>query len=202
MTSHLETREAAYREAMIGGRVKLLLLFLVCAAPVIASYVAFYFFRPDGRVNYGTLIEPAKPLPEITLSLLDGRPFRLAEFRGKWVLVTFDGGACGPACVDKLFKMQQLRTMQGKERERLERAWVITDGAPLSTMLIREYDDMKMLRAGSAPVAREFPADGLRSDHIYLIDPLGNLIMRYPKNADPMKMTKDLGRLLKYSRIG
>ena len=84
MTSHLETREAAYREAMIGGRVKLLLLFLVCAAPVVASYVTFYFFRPDGRVNYGTLIEPAKPLPEVTLSLLDGRPFRLAEFRGKW----------------------------------------------------------------------------------------------------------------------
>lgn len=202
MTSHLDTREAAYREAMIGGRVKLLLLFLVCAAPVVASYVTFYFFRPDGRVNYGTLIEPAKPLPEVTLSLLDGRPFRLAEFRGKWVLVTFDGGECGPACADKLFKMQQLRTMQGKERERIERVWVITDGAPLSTMLMREHDGMKMLRAGSAPVAREFPADGERSDHIYLIDPLGNLIMRYPKNADPMKMTKDLGRLLKYSRIG
>ena len=61
---------------------------------------------------------------------------------------------------------------------------------------------MKMLRAVDSPVAREFPAEGDRADHIYLLDPLGNLIMRYPKNADPKKMHKDLGRLLKYSRIG
>jgi AhpC/TSA family len=202
MTSHLENREAAYREAMIGGRIKMLLLFLVCAAPVIASYITFYFYKPDGRVNYGTLIEPPRPLPDAALSLLDGKPFHLAEFKGKWVLLTFDKGGCAEACAEKLFKMRQLRTMQGKERERLERAWVITDAEPLSTMLIREHDGMKMLREGNTRLADQFPADGDRADYIYLIDPLGNLMLRYPKAADPMKMTKDFGRLLKYSRIG
>jgi cytochrome oxidase Cu insertion factor (SCO1/SenC/PrrC family) len=202
MTSHLETREAAYREAMVGGRIRMLLIFLVCAAPVIASYVTFYFFRPDGRVNYGTLIQPAKPLPDASLAMLDGKPFRLSEFRGKWVLLTFDGGDCPDVCAEKLFKMRQVRTMQGKERERLERAWIITDQAQLSTQIIREHDGMKMLRAGTSPLVGEFPADGERTDHIYLIDPLGNLVLRYPKNADPMRMNKDLGRLLKYSRIG
>jgi cytochrome oxidase Cu insertion factor (SCO1/SenC/PrrC family) len=187
---------------MTSGRVKMLLLFLVCAAPVIASYVTYYFIRPDGRVNYGTLIEPVKPLPEMTLSLLDGKPFRLADFKGKWILLTFDVGACAAECTDKLFKMRQLRTMQGKERDRLERAWVITDQAQLSTQLMREYDGTKMLRAGDVPIDKVFPATGPRSDHIYLIDPLGNLVMRYPKGADPMKMSKDLSRLLKYSRIG
>ena len=202
MTSHLETREDAYREAMIAGRIKLLLLFLVCATPVIASYVTFYFFRPDGRVNYGTLVEPVKPVPDMPLSMLDGKPYRLSEFRGKWILLTFDGGACAAECTDKLFKMRQLRTMQGKERDRLERAWIITDDVPLKIQIIREYDGTRMLRAGSSPLANTFPADGMRADHIYLIDPLGNLVLRYPKGADPMKMSKDLSRLLKYSRIG
>jgi hypothetical protein len=202
MTSHLETREAAYREAMVGGRIRMLLIFLVCAAPVIASYVTFYFFRPDGRVNYGTLIEPAKPLPDASLTLLDGKPFRLSEFRGKWVLLTFDGGDCPGVCAEKLFKMRQVRTMQGKERERLERAWIITDQAQLSTQIIREHDGMKMLRAGTSPLVGEFPADGERTDHIYLIDPLGNLVLRYPDEPDIRGVANDLTRLLKASRIG
>lgn len=202
MTSHLESREAAYRDAMIGGRIKMLLLFLVCAAPVIASYVAFYIIKPDGRVNYGTLIEPARPLPEQSLNMLDGRPFKLGEFKGKWVLLTFDRADCDNVCARKLYKMRQLRTMQGKERDRLERVWLITDDGQLSTQTIRENDGMKMLRAAGTPVAGEFPVAGERIDHIYLIDPLGNLMLRYPKDADPMKMHKDLGRLLKYSRIG
>ena len=201
MTSHLETREEAYREAMTSGRIKMLLLLLVCAAPVVASYVTFYFFRPDGRVNYGTLVEPVRPLPEMSLALLDGKPFRLSDFRGKWILLTFDAGACATECTDKLFKMRQLRTMQGKERERVERAWIITDDAQLSTQVIREFDGTRMLRAGKAPIDSAFPASGARSDHIYLIDPLGNLVLRYPKGADPMRMSKDLSRLLKYSGI-
>lgn len=202
MTSQIESRESAYREAMTGGRIKLLLLLLVCAAPVIASYVTFYVIRPTGGVNYGTLIAPARPLPDLALSRLDGAPFRLSELRGKWVLLTFDGGACDADCPEKLHKMRQLRTMQGKERERVERAWLITDAAPLATLLIREYDGTRMVRAGDPAVAREFPAANRLADHIYLVDPLGNLVLRYPKNADPMRMHKDLGRLLKYSRIG
>ncbi len=202
MTSHLETREAAYRDTISHGRMKMLLILLACAAPVIASYASFYFFKPDGRINHGTLIEPVRPLPDVALGLLGGKPFKLSDFRGKWVLLTTDGGACGGICPDKLFKMRQVRTMQGKERDRIERAWLITDDAPLDTLLIREYDGMKMLRAAGSPLLGEFPAPVNRADHIYLIDPLGNLVLRYPRDADPMKMNKDLIRLLKYSRIG
>ena len=202
MPSHLDTRENAYRDAMTGGRIKLILLLLVCAAPVIASYVTFYFLKPEGRVNYGTLIEPARLLPDVTLATLDGRPYKLSGLRGKWVLLTLDGGACAAACPDKLFKMRQLRTMQGKERERIERAWLITDDEKLSTMLIREHDDMKFLRGADAALMREFPNDGAPSDHIYLVDPLGHLILRYPRDANPARISRDIGRLLKYSRIG
>lgn len=202
MTNHLETREAAYRDAMTRGRIKMLLIFLVCATPVIASYVSFYFLKPAGRVNHGTLIEPAQPLSDAALKLTDGHPARLSEYRGKWVLLTVDAGDCAEACRDKLFKMRQLRTMQGKDRDRVERVWLISDEAPLETMLMREYDGMRMLRATASPLLGELPFSGRQSDQIYLIDPLGNLVMRYPRDADPMKMSRDLSRLLKYSRIG
>ncbi len=220
MANHLEAREAAYRDTIKGGRLKLLLLFLVCAAPVIASYVTFYILKPEQRSNYGELLSIQR-LPEAPLAHLDGKPFHLAGFKGKWVLVTFDGSACLEACVKKLHNMRQVRTALGRERDRVERAWLITDDAPLSTMTIREYDGTRMLRTpdpsllrafavakgqGNAPVPAPVPASGTApgnaTDHIYLIDPLGNLVLRFPKNEQPARMKKDLDRLLKYSRIG
>ena len=208
MANHLETREAAYRDTIASGRLKLLLLFLVCAAPVVASYVTFYILKPEQRSNYGDLVE-IKPLPDAALTLLDGKPFKFSEFKGKWVLVTFDGGACAEACTKKLYNMRQLRTALGKERDRVERAWLITDDALLSTVTMREYDGTRMLRTRDAALLGAFPAGsapgsatGNPADHVYLIDPLGNLVLRFPKHEEPGRMKKDLDRLLKYSRIG
>ncbi|MFN0159611.1 MAG: SCO family protein [Burkholderiales bacterium] len=198
----LESREDAYRDAIRAGRVRMLLVFLACAAPVIASYATYYFVKPQARVNHGELINPARPLGDPPLAQLDGRPARLSDYRGKWLLVTADRGACAASCTDKLFKMRQLRTMQGKERERIERVWLISDDEPLSTMLMREYDDMRMLRARGSPLLGELPSGGDAADSIWLIDPLGNLVLRYPRDADPRKMHNDIKRLLKYSGIG
>ena len=201
MAHHLDTREAAYKEAIRAGRIKMLLVLLVCAAPVIASYVSYYFLKPDGRTNYGSLLE-VKPLPPAPLALLDGKPFAVSEFKGKWVLVTVDGGACGDPCIKKLYAMRQVRLATGKEKDRVERAWLVNDNEALSTMTMREYNGTRMLRAQGAAVLKEFPAASRVEDHIYLIDPLGNLVLRFPKDADPARMKKDLDRLLKYSRIG
>ena len=201
MAHHLDTREAAYTEAIRAGRLKMLLVLLVCAAPVIASYVSYYFLKPDGRTNYGSLLE-VKPLPPAPLALLDGKPFAMSEFKGKWVLVTVDGGACGDPCIKKLYAMRQVRLATGKEKDRVERAWLVNDAEALSTMTMREYDGTRMLRAQGAAVLKEFPAAQRVEDHVYLIDPLGYLVLRFPKDADPARMKKDLDRLLKYSRIG
>ncbi len=201
MAHHLDTREAAYTEAIRAGRLKMLLVLLVCAAPVIASYVSYYFLKPDGRTNYGSLLE-VKPLPPAPLALLDGKPFAMSEFKGKWVLVTVDGSACGDPCIKKLYAMRQVRLATGKEKDRVERAWLVNDDEALSTMTMREYDGTRMLRAQGAAVLKAFPAAPRVEDHIYLIDPLGNLVLRFPKDADPARMKKDIDRLLKYSRIG
>ena len=179
----------------------MLIIAALCAAPVIASYLAFYVWQPHGRVNYGVLLA-ARTLPESPLRQLDGRPFRLSALRGKWIMLTADAGECGVACETKLLLMRQVRLMQGSERSRIERVFLIVDEAPLSPTLLREFDGTHMVRAAGSPLLGTLPAAGVLADHIYLLDPPGNLMLRFPKNADPNRMKMDIERLLKTSRIG
>jgi hypothetical protein len=194
-------------DAQRRSRQKLWLVVAICAAPVIASYVAYYFVKPTARSNYGTLIEPQRPVPSLTLRTLDGRPFDTASLRGKWTLLMVAGGDCAAACVDRLYHLRQVRLTTGRERDRVQRVWLIPDQVPLSTLLMREYDGTEMLRADPAELARWLPGGpgeppGAYAEHIYIIDPLGNLMMRFPLDADPNKTKRDLAKLLSASRIG
>nr|WP_307729664.1 MULTISPECIES: cytochrome C oxidase subunit I [unclassified Massilia] len=178
---------------------------MVCAAPIIASYVTYYIIKPEGRTNYGAFIDQqAHPMPKLTSTTLDGRSETLENYAGKWIMVKVGGGACNEACAKQLFAMRQLRTMQGKNMERVERVWLITDNEPIDTMLIRQYDDMHMLRVPRAQLSHWLPVEiGTKlDDHIFLIDPRSNLMMRFPKDPDPRKVHKDLAKLLKASAIG
>ncbi len=173
----------------------------LCIAPFVAALIAYYYWQPQGGMNYGDLI-PARPLIDPPLRHLDERVVRLSELKGKWILLQLDEAHCAAACRAKLYNMRQVRLAQGREMERVERVWLILDDAPLETLLMREYDGTRMLRASGSPLPAEFPAAGDVRDHVYVIDPLGNLMLRFPKNADPARMNKDLVRLLKASRIG
>ena len=187
------------------GRWKLFAVLAVCASPLIFSYLAYYVIKPAGRTNYGDLIDPrAYPIPQLGATALDGKPASLEAFKGKWVMLNVDSGACAQACRDQLVMMRQLRLMQGKDRDRIERVWLVTDDTPLDTMLMRVVDGTEYLRVPADAVGKWLPVEqgGNPADHIYLIDPLGNLMMRFPKDADPAKVKKDLGKLLKASAIG
>ena len=197
--------EGAATRAQRKGRLKLGLLLLVCAAPIIASYLTFYVIKPSGRTNYGAIIDQrAHPMPKLSSTTLDGRPETLENYAGKWIMVKVGGGRCDEACAKQLFSMRQLRTMQGKNMDRVERAWLITDQEPVDTILIRSYDDMHMLRVSPEQLAKWLPTEqGTKlEDHIFLIDPRSNLMMRFPKDPDPRKVHKDLSKLLKASAIG
>ncbi|TAK92369.1 MAG: cytochrome C oxidase subunit I [Burkholderiaceae bacterium] len=186
------------------ARWKLLLVFLICAAPVIAALLAYYVWPPQGgQTNYGTLIEPQRPVPDagvLRLTHLDGRSFDLHALRGRWVMLYASPADCDQRCKDTLFAMRQIRLMNGKERDRIERVWLMLDEVPVSTELIREYDGMWMLRASVEELQKFLPLpaapDAALPDHVWLIDPLGNLMMRFPKDADPKRMHKDLAKLL------
>ncbi len=187
------------------GRWKLFALFAVCAAPLIASYFTYYVIKPTSRTNYGSLLDPrAYPMPVLGATTLDGKPAELAQYKGKWLMLQVDQGACEASCRKKLYEMRQLRTAQGKEMERIERIWLITDATPLDTVLMREYDGTRMLRVPAGAVQAWLPAEQgtTPADHLYMIDPLGNLMMRFPQDADPNKIKKDVRKLLKASSIG
>lgn len=187
------------------GRWKLFAVIAICASPLIASYLTYYIIKPEGRTNYGALIDPrAYPMPAFSATTLDGNSIGLDALKGKWIMLQVNGSECEDACKKRLHDMRQLRLTQGKDKDRLERVWLITDEKPLETMLIREYDGMHMLRAREDVLKTWLPVEQgtTMADHIYMIDPLGNLMMRFPKDADPNKMKKDIAKLLKASRIG
>ena len=183
----------------------LLLVIAACAAPLIFSYLTYYVIKPETRTNYGALLDPrAHPIPQLSLQTLDGQAADLHQFKGKWIFFMADGSACDKACKEKLFYLRQIRLTQGKDMDRIERVWLITDTAPLETVLMREYDGTHLLRAKSEELRAWLPieADSKIENHLYMIDPLGNLMMRFPQSGDPNKIKKDIIKLLKASRIG
>lgn len=183
------------------SRLKLLGIGALALVPVIGSYLLYAFWVPEEHINYGTLLE-ARPVPGAGLSLVDGKPFSFEQVRGRWAFVVVDGGACPRSCEEKLWIIRQVRLAQGKEMNRLERVWLIDDGRDPDARLAHDYASTWMVDARDERVLDVFDAEGARRKHIYLVDPLGNVMLRFPEKADPKQMIRDLGRLLKYSRIG
>ena len=179
------------------GRRTLLLLAAVVIAPVIASYTAYYFFPRESKTNYGTLL-PTTPAPALDGKGADGAPFRISDLRGRWVLLIADGGRCDAVCQRKLYATRQARTMQGAEQERVVRLWLVTDETPPDAALLSQHPGLVVARVSQADVTA-LPGG---ADAIYLIDPLGNLVLRYADDPDIKGINRDLARLLKVSRIG
>jgi cytochrome oxidase Cu insertion factor (SCO1/SenC/PrrC family) len=181
------------------SRLTLWLILAVCAAPLIASYAVYYFLRPASHVNYGDLLEP-RALPDAALTLLDGRPFRLSALKGEWVLVTVGAAACDERCRDRLVYMRQVRLAQGREAGRIERVWLLTDAATAEAALVAEHPGLIIALDPRGVIRGALPATGSPADHVYIVDPLGNLMMRFPADPDPRRMLKDVARLLRHSK--
>lgn len=188
------------------GRWMVLLIALVCAAPVIASYLTYYVFKPKGgSTNYGTLIEPQRPISEaLIVKDESGKTMPLASLRGRWLMISVDRSACGESCATKLYFMRQIRATQAGERERLVTVWLRTDAQAVPDAIARAYPDTLKLIADPAALSAWLPAEPgtADTDHIYLVDPNGNLMMRFPKQPDPSKIKRDVTKLLKWSSIG
>lgn len=183
------------------NRLKLLGIGAIAVAPVLGSYLLYWFWAPDRFTNYGTLVEP-RPAPKGSFDALGGESFRFDQVRGRWVFVTTDSGKCDAQCEGKLWKMRQVRQAQGKELGRIERVFLIEDNETPSEHVQSEYKGTWFVRTGSGVLADSLAAPGSPRQHVYVIDPLGNVMLRFPQDADPKLMIKDMTRLLKYSRVG
>lgn len=186
------------------GRWKMMIVFLMCAAPVVASYLAYYVWRPEAKSVFGTLIDPQRPLPDLVGTTLDGAQVNLRELKGQWLLVTVAGGACETTCQNYLYMQRQLRESLGKEKDRVDRVWLIDDRAPVSQALLPGLEQATVLRVPPTGLAQWLAADTGRTlpDHLYLVDPLGNWMMRFPAMLDmagAAKAKRDIGRVLRAS---
>jgi hypothetical protein len=189
----------------LSGRWKMLAVMLACAAPVLLSYFTYYVLRPEGRKNYGELIEPTRPLPYVTAQRLDGTNVPLPSLQGQWLLVSVGGGACDAACEKRIYWTRQLREVMGRDKDRIDRIWLVADDAPVNAQLAAQAHapkvDAQALRVSRAELEKWLqPAPGSKlEDHLYVVDPYGNWMLRWPANIDPSKAKRDIHNLLRAS---
>ena len=186
------------------GRWKMLLVLLLCASPVIASYFAYYVIRPEGRRNFGELINPQRIVPNLNAASLEGKSINLQTLTGQWLLVGVSGGACDALCQKHLYLQRQLRESLGKEKDRLDWVWLVSDAAPIAPAILPALKDATVLRLPAEQITTWMqPAQGQQlSDHLYLIDPMGNWMMRFPPGLDAAaakKAKSDIDRVMRAS---
>jgi hypothetical protein len=199
-----DAASAGQEQRVRSGRWKMMLVLAVCAAPVIASYFTYFVVRPQGRTNYSTLIQPTRSLPaDLPLKTLDGQPVRAASLKGQWLLIAVGGGACDAACDKRLFLQRQLREMLGQDRDRLDKVWLVTDEAPVAPALREALakPPTTVLRTSPQALAQWLqPAPGQALEaSLYIVDPMGEWMMRTPPDPDPAKLKRDLERLMRAS---
>jgi hypothetical protein len=205
------TRDAGLRRTE-RGRWLMIVVLLVCAAPVVASYFTYFVLRPEKRTNYSELIVPARPLPaSLPLADLAKSPVAPLSLRGQWLIVVVAGGACDARCERHLWLQRQLHETLGAEKDRVDKLWLIDDAAtPRRETLaaIAATADAHgvvapatVLRTDRTALSQWLaPASGhALEDHLYVVDPRGDWMMRAPVDADPTRLKRDIDKLLRAS---
>ncbi len=194
------------------GRRQLLLLAALFFVPLALAFWMYYgsgSWRPGGDVSKGDLIDPARPLPQLALPTLQGVPTDPGFLTGKWTMLYVGDGLCDEHCRKALYLTRQSRIALNKDIDRVQRVFVVTDHCCDREFLASEHPDLLVVRAedaASAQLLAPFPAyDGVpvgAAGRIYLVDPLGNLLMSYPPGAPDKALLTDVKKLLRLSHIG
>ena len=193
------------------GRRSLLALAALFLVPVAAAFWLYYGtagWRPRGAANRGELIDPAVPLPAFTFVTADGNGITEDLFRAKWTLLFIGSGACDARCRDALYLTRQTRLALNKDADRVRRLFLAAGPCCTDAGLLAEHPDLivaaptqaqldtltRLIRPDAAPLAD--------TGRIYIVDPLGNLMMSYAADAPDKALLDDLKRLLRLSHIG
>ncbi len=191
------------------SRSYLIAMFAVFFAPLL--FAMWLYFGPNTWLNkttqnHGVLIQPIQPMGEFSLASITGENWQQDDFLGKWTLLYLGNEQCDLYCEASLFKMRQVRLTLGRERKRVQRKYLgihtDADKKNLNEILTR-YPEMQVNWFEQKTLDVSLPQlKDLETQQIYVIDPLGNLMMLYKKDAKAKGMKKDLKRLLKVSKIG
>ena len=211
MTEPQGTPNADAPRGLTPHRIGMIVIIALFIIPVALSWSLFYSgWKPVGTVNYGELIHPARPLQ---MPILDDRFGKVVPddwMLGKWTLLYVSEAGCDEICRQRVITLAKIRLGQNRHVDRIQVGLLMADQAgfaSLSDWLRPEADLITV-----APVMKDrsltvdnFEVEAMEGpvfERTYLIDPLGNLMMRYPVDFDPTGLRKDLERLLKLSQVG
>lgn len=178
----------------------LLLLIAVGTLPIIASYALYAWWRPAAHMNHGELLETRSAGLQ-GMKTDDGRNLADAVAK-KWVLLTVQPASCDVRCQNKLYLMRQIRTAQNENMLRLERVWIVPGLEQPDPQLLAALPGLHLVHAAEQSTLQSLPLGADAGAAIFLIDPLGNLVLRYDDHSEPKGMLADLRRLLRYSGLG
>jgi hypothetical protein len=186
------------------GRFNMLLVLLACAAPVVASYITYYWVRPEARRNFGELIQPTRAIPSIEVERLDGNKMTLTDLKGQWLLVSVSGAGCDAACQQHLYLQRQILVGLGKERPRTQWVWLVNDKAEVPDTLLPALEEATVLRIDPKALVQWLQPEANKKleDHLYMVDPMGEWMMRFPAQLNTegaLKAKHDMERLLRAS---
>jgi len=192
------------------SRAQVWILLSVFFVPLALAFLLYYGtggWRPPGSTNHGELISPPRPLPRVTLPTPGGAPLPPETWHGKWTLLYVGDGRCDGRCRGALVLMRQTRLALNADMSRVQRIFLATGNCCDRSYLAVEHPDLAIALADNdagAQLLAAFPDPQRAADSsIYVIDPLGNLMMRHAPEPPPAKgLLEDLRRLLKLSHIG
>lgn len=198
------------------SRMTIILVFLTCALPIVAAFYLYFFNKPDGTNNYGTILDPQVDVSTEVFKNINGDDFTMKQVADKWVLIQAISSDCDQVCQNTMYFQRQARASKGKEQGRIERVVFVTDDGPLETLLLRQFPDVHFVRATESQLKNWLPLEqgivgskgsadiGTVRDHVFMADPLGHVMMRFPPNNTLQfdKFRKDVSRLLWASNIG
>lgn len=197
-----EPQEVAQTTSVATGRWKLLAIVVISCIPACLAYFAYFFVQPKGQAALGTFLSPARPIASLQTRTLDGRAQTLAQLQGRWLLVSVAAAACPEACQRQLFIQRQLWATLGNDKNRVQRVWLVSDSAPIEAPLQQAMGEASVLRIDPAELGAQLgaAASPALGDYLYVVDPMGNAMMRFPAQvtaAEAGQMHRDLDRLLK-----
>lgn len=187
-----------------GGRKILLMLGVIFVLPfTIAATLHLLNLKPSGH-SYGNLVQPPKALSFVNLQDAQGQKINPEQWLKKWSLVTIDSSNCADACQAKMHLLKQVNTSLNKDAHRLQRVIIMpTEKNPeIISQLKNKYPDLLILAGTDDATVKFSESFSIAGGYLYLIDPLGNLMMSYPENAEAKGLRSDLMRLLKNSWAG
>ena len=199
------------------GRLLMIAVLLICAAPVVLSYLTYYVIRPTSLRSFGELIQPTLSLPEMSVEVItkpvadkNMNALHLNSLKGQWLMLSLSDGACNDDCQKSLYFQRQIHAALGREKDRVDRVWLIMDEKGVDPELTRGVGDSWVIRASKDDVVKWLGSatqmDKTKSnesqvvDYVYLVDPMGELMMRFSSKIEidtAPKIRRDLERLLR-----